>query len=208
MTATEVFRILGPRGTLSLLLERAISVNYFYMLMRKLGDLPPELPGKLGGGELRRLEEDEILGLSNVLPSMKSADRREALARIHFYKCGLRNCYGLTVDGQPVYLQWLIHPAENEILARHFPRRFPALSPQQVMLENAFTAPQYRGRGFLPHATAALLQMARKDGFHSAVSYVRADRFEVLNQFIPLGFHIHRIGREYKLAGNIRRKWS
>jgi L-amino acid N-acyltransferase YncA len=132
-------------------------------------------------------------------------DQRELLARILFYRHGLQNCYVLREGDAIAYLQWIVYPSENDVLERKYRGHYLPLQNHQVMLENAFTLQPFRGRGFHPHATAELLNRARAEGYRVAVSYIKPRSISSLNNFISMGFKIHRLIREYRLVGRVWR---
>ncbi len=92
-----------------------------------------------------------------------------------------------------------------QIIQKHYRRRFLPLGSSEVMLENSFTFPAYRGRGLMPFATWQLLNKARELGYRRAVTYIRKEKIDPLNQFLRMGFSIKKIVREYKLLGYARR---
>jgi len=176
-------------------------VSHYYILRYPLRRLPPGPPAKLGGSGVELLQPDDLADLYRQLPSLRSEDRRELLSRILFFKSGFRNCYAIKVNASVAYIQWIIHPSENDLLLAHHKHRFLPLAPTEVMIENAFTSPAYRGRGFMPFGSWELLHTAREQGYSQAITYVRKDRIIALNSFLHSGFRISRLVREYKFLG-------
>jgi len=132
--------------------------------------------------------------------------RKDIVARLFFSQAGFKHCYfAKTSIGQPAYIQWLIYPDENEIIAKHFQYRFYPLKPNQVMLENAFTFPKFRGLGLMPNVSAELLTIARNQGYKNAVVYIKKNQIASINEFLKLNFKIRKIVREYKLFGITKR---
>jgi hypothetical protein len=197
----EVSHNLRPAELLKLLLRNVASVNHYYILCYPLGRLPPGPPPKLGGSGVELLQPEDLADLYRQLPSLQSADRRELLARILFYKGGFKNCYAIRANASVAYIQWIIYPSENDLLMAHHKHRFLPLARTEVMIENVFTSPACRGRGFLPFGSWQLLHMAREQGYSRAITYVRKDRIIALNSFLQSGFKISRLVREYKILG-------
>ncbi len=167
---------LGFAGMARLLGRNAASINHLYILYLTLAELAPTPPKCLGGSRLQLLCADEIDQLYRSLPSLAIDDRRELLSRLLFYKSGFTNCYVMKADDALAYLQWLVLPSENRVIEKDYRRKFLPLNTKEVLIENSFTFPDYRGRGFL-------------------------NFIDPLNCFLRLGFVIKRIVREYKVLG-------
>lgn len=155
-------------------------------------------PRKIGGGKLRRVESFEIEALYDQLSRLTYDDKRELLQRIDFYESGFRNCYALDVDRSLAYLQWIIYPTENEIIQNKYKGLLLALRETEVAIEDAFTFPEYRGRGFMAYASWQLLQMAKKEGYRRGVTYIRKDSIHSLNVLMNVGFTTTKLVREFK----------
>ncbi len=148
----------------------------------------------------------DITEIRDNLKSLGPIDKKELILRLFFYEAGFKNCYvARNTKGQIVYLQWLIYPYENVIIKSRFGSRFYPLKEKEVMLENAFTFPRFRGLGLLPSVSAQLLDIARQDGYASCITYIRKDQIVSLNEFTRLGFKITKLVREFKFLGVTRR---
>src|SRR5437870_5187875 len=153
----DVLSNLGIAGIARLLGRSAASINHLYILYLTLADLVPNPPKCLGGSGLQLVRADEVDQLYNSLPSLAIDDRRELLSRLLFYKSGFTNCYVMKADDAIVYLQWLVLPSENSVIEKDYRRKFLPLNAKEVLIENSFTFPDYRGRGFLNFGTWQLL---------------------------------------------------
>ena len=182
------------------------ALNHYYILQRSLKDPIPggeRFPGVAG---LWKATEEDMERMTSTLRSLDPESRRELLSRILFYRCGFRNCHvAKSRSGEIAYIQWLIYPKENSVIAKHFRRRFRPLREREVMLENGFTFPRYRGLGILRNATLRLMGTAREEGYDWAIAYIKKERIIPLNEFLGMGFKITRILSEYKLAGFVTR---
>ena len=167
----------------------------------------PQPPRKLGGGSVQLLEAEDLNRLPDQLGALDRPDRIELLARLAFFRDGFRHCYGLKVDGSVAYLQWIVYAGENDIIRKNHRDRWLPLRSNEVMIENAFTFPAYRGSGFLSFVSWHLLKMAKDQGYSRAVTYVRTDKLAALNSFVDLGFRIYKSVPEYKFLGNVWRVW-
>ncbi|NIQ13815.1 MAG: hypothetical protein GTO02_05235 [Candidatus Dadabacteria bacterium] len=195
---------LGFKGTKDLLKERICSMDYYYVLEKKIeNSLIVDIKGNY---EIGRLSEVDIINLKKQLKLLDQLSRREILARLVFYSNGFKNCYVAKNDsGEIAYIQWLVFPYENMLIQKKYSRLFYPLRRNQIMIENAFTFPKFRGRGLLPYVTLELLQIARKHGCAKAISYIRKDKIAALNEFMKIGFRIRKIVKEYKILGYKRR---
>ena len=196
---------LGGRGLIQLLSDRLFSLNHYYVMKLNLKDLN-EFPIKRKPfGELSLLNEADLLKIKQSVKKYSLEDRRETLGRIHFYEWGFHNCYVMKVNDKIAYFQWMLYPDENENIKKHFKNVFYPLKEHQVMIENAFAFPEFRGRGYLPYVSRLLLNKAKEDGYKSAVGYIRTDKITSLNEFFKMGFKVTQYIREIKLFGKIYR---
>jgi ribosomal protein S18 acetylase RimI-like enzyme len=202
-----VSRNLRPRKLLRLVLRNLADVNHYYALEMRLNGQLASSQIRLANRELVLLTETEVKSLQQQLPSLNDEDNKELLARILFFERGFRNCYALKVEGAIACLQWLVYPQENDLIRTWFKRRFTTLKPNQVMIENSFTFPRYRGFGLMQFLSTELLLRARDQGYAGAVCFVIKENLNALNQLIQMGFKIRRIVREYKLLGQVWRNW-
>jgi len=198
---SDVFANLTLVDLAKLFARNAVCISHYYVLFYNLSALPPEAPKCLGGTEPRLLGAEEFANLYTRLNSLDSDDKRELMSRLLFYRSGFWNCYTIPADGATAFLEWIIFPSENEIIQKHYRTRFLPLDAREVMLENSFTFPDYRGRGLMPFATWQLLSKAKELGYRRAVTYIRKEKIDSLNQFLHMGFSIKRIVREFKFMG-------
>jgi hypothetical protein len=196
-----ILRSLGPRAFVRLLISRLFSVNHYYLLGKNLLT-PRERPLAINPEKsLTLITEDDIAYLSNNLDSFNPEDRREILTRLLFYENGFTNCYVIRHGDDIAYIQWIIFPAENQLITQKYSGRFYTLTSKQIMIENAFTFPRYRGRGYFLDGTQQLLELAKNNGYSSAICYIRNDRIMPLNEITQMGFRIIKMVSEYKLLG-------
>lgn len=196
---------LGFKYTLSYFAKNIFAVNYYYVLYVHLSLVKrPKL--RTFGYDLSPADEKDFERLIDQFPHFSPDTRKALLARIFFRRAGFRHCYVVRKpDGRLAYMQWLIYPDENDILAERFGRRFYLLQPDQVMLENAFSFPDVRGLGLLPCISSDLLVKAGEQGYKSAVIYIKNGQITSLNEFMRLGFKIRKMVREYKILGFTKR---
>ena len=200
-----LFKTLGPRALLRIAGSMAYSLNHYFILGKNL-EAPlggPQISRSLGA--LSLMSEQDIADLNRSAESLPPDDRRELVGRLCFYKSGFKNCYVIKSGDDIAYLQWIIYPSENAIIRSRYSNKFYPLTDRQIMVENAFAFPRFRGRGYLPFATSRLLDLAKSQGYSSVVCYIRNDRIASLNEFIKMGFKIRKMVKEYKLVGKVWR---
>jgi len=200
-------RVLGAKALLRLLVSRVASVNHFYLLGKSLLPNQKELALAVSKkAPLVEITDEDLRSIEDSIYFLDENERKEVLARLFFYRDGFKNCYIVKNGENIAYMQWIVYPDENQRLKEKYPSKFYTLNTSQVMVENAFTFPRYRGMGYLQFGTARLLDIARSKGYKSAVCYIRKDRLDSLNEFARMGFRITKLIRDYKILGREWRK--
>src|ERR1041384_1112999 len=184
----DISENLGLADLVRLFARNVLRINHYYVLYLTLADLPSSPPKCLGGLPPLLLGTDDLHELYERLPRLVGDDRLELMSRLSFYKSGFKNCYRMSSEGSIAYLQWLILPSENDVIKTRYKRKFLPLNAKEVLIENSFTFPEFRGRGFLPFGTWHLLATAKQMGYKRAVVYIRKDRIDPLNRFMHFGF--------------------
>jgi L-amino acid N-acyltransferase YncA len=115
---------------------------------------------------------------------------RELLQRKWFYDCGFRDCYVARAagSGDLCYIQWLVSSRDDSVVKRGFTKRLPRLKRDEILVENTFTFPKYRGNGVYPSAMVELADIARSRGFRRMLVYVREDNIASLKGCQRAGF--------------------
>lgn len=194
------------REAFALSLQRLFKKDYYYVLKARLGNIKTHSIGRPFSFAMERACQHDINALISQLDALDMESRIELISRLLFSCTGLGDLYiSKNTKGEFLYMQWLIYPAHNHLIKSHFSNRFYPLNQKQVMIENAFTFPGFRGIGLLKRGTGMLLKMAREEGFETAVTYVRKDRIAILNDLIQMGFKITRLIKEYKIFGATHR---
>ncbi|MBC8180032.1 hypothetical protein H8E88_02805 [candidate division KSB1 bacterium] len=196
---------LDGRSLFRLLMGRIFSINYYYVVKLNLNSPRQKRIKRDPPGDLSIMNSDDLSSIKNTIEFLGADDKREILARIIFYESGFRNCYVVKVDGNIVYLQWLIYPSENDIIKKYYKNIFHPLNNKTVIIENVFTYPKFRGIGYLPYFSQKLLDIVHKQGYRTAVGYIKNDKIISLNEFYQMGFKATKLLRERKLFGSIHR---
>ena len=84
-------------------------------------------------------------------------------------------------------MQFLIGPDENDLLRTHF-RVYPILTPEEALLEGAFTPEAYRGQRIMPCAMAQIAMKAAEFGGRWVITYVGSDNIASLKGCKRAGF--------------------
>jgi len=200
-----VARNLGFRNLVRVGARNLLDQNHYFILEIKLNGKLTRPQVSLPGLETGLLRESDLASFENQFSSMSDYDRKELMSRILFFRNGFTNCHILRLNGSIAYLQWIISPKENELIRQKYSGRFLQLKEGQVMLENSFTFPRFRGFGVMYFGTMELLLKYRDQGYHSAMCYVIKENVPALNQLLQMGFRIRRIIREYKVFGHVWR---
>ncbi|MCK4818681.1 hypothetical protein KA005_23115 [bacterium] len=199
------FTNLGYKYIFKYSAKNILFLDHYYILYLNLSSLKTPTKSRFNYA-LRLAQKSEFEDLIENLPEFELDARKEIISRVFFYQAGFKHCYLANSEtGKLAYMQWLIYPDENEIIAKNFRYRFYPLKPNQVMLENAFTFPKFRGLGLLPNISAELLTIARNQGYKNAIVYIKKNQIASMNEFMKLNFKIRKIVREYKVFGITKR---
>ena len=199
MNVFWILKHLGLEESLCLGLGRIYSLDHYYVLNLNLKHYNLVERTRLAYS-LQSVDEVLFWEIVDRMNMLNPGDRRELIARFHFYKSGFKNCYAaILINGEVAYLQWIIYPHENSIIDSAFHNQFRQLKQREIMLENAFTFPRYRGLGLMASVTSDLLYLAKNQQYKSAVTYIGKNRIDSLNVFVRMGFRIRKIIREYKI---------
>ena len=196
---------LGLLNILKLILNRLLSTNYLYVVKVNLKLISQYPLKRVPSGKLSLINNDDLMWIKNRIKRMDSENRREILARIKFNDMGFQNCYVMKNNKEITHMQWLIYPTDNYIIKKYFKRIFYPLNRNQVMIENAFTFPEFRGCGYLLFVSLNLLNIAKRQGYKTAIGYIKKDKINSLNESYKMGFKITQLLRERKFLGYVYR---
>jgi len=199
--ALFVLANLGLKNTFKVISKNTLYFDHYFALTANLSSVgsPPKIRGVYF---IRKAEEKDFENLMNSIKSFDYEDRKEIIIRLFFYHAGFKNCYlAITEKGDLAAMQWLVYPDENELIKKEFQDRFYPLKKNQLMLQNFFTFPRFRGLGYMPAMVVDLMKMAKEDGYRNVIGYVRKDRVGTINEMINIGFKLRKLIREYKIFG-------
>jgi hypothetical protein len=100
-------------------------------------------------------------------------------------------------SNRPCHMQWLTEAGYNAAIRRS--GALPVLRSDQVMLENAYTPPRYRGMGVMAAVTALMVERGADFGARSVVAFVDEDNVASLKGACRFGFtpYTIRVRRQY-----------
>jgi hypothetical protein len=109
-----------------------------------------------------------------------------------FLVVGIGTCYvAVTERDEVCYMQWLIAPEHNALLAEH--TRLPTLQDSEALLENAFTPAAFRGQGIMSAAMAQIAARASELGARWVLTVVSEPNLASIKGCIRAGFQPHML---------------
>jgi GNAT superfamily N-acetyltransferase len=203
--AAFTLRSLDMRALWRLCWDLCFSLDHYYVVSAQIDELRKPLNVRYSY-RMEKVSQNDFGALVDDIASLNNNDRRYLLARLRFYKDGFRNCYVLRDRNDAVMcMQWIVYPDENEFIHTAYDRFYYLLKHTDVMLENVFVYPRFRGLGVSQIITGELLAKAQAEGYRRAVGYIKKGNITSLNEFTGMGFKIRKIVREYKILGYTRR---
>lgn len=204
-SSLDTYRIvtsnLGFRVPALFALKRVAYLDHFYHLTAPLSRLRfPRLRSDIAFSEATDADFAEIARGIGALDA--PAARRDVVTRVLFYRRGFRGSYvGRNGEGELVSLIWLLRPRDTPLIRAHYPRVYYPLREGEVLLENLFIYPRFRGIGALPTVIHHVVSVAQREGFRACSTYIRKDNLASLNGFLTIGFQLQRLLTGYNLMG-------
>ncbi len=203
----KILRHLGLGNLWYLIRTNLWSHQIYFLLQLNLNQFKPYDIRKKPSGKLLPLSDEDVESIYNHIGEVRGEERRELLGRVRFAHNKFPHGHCIKVDEKVVYVQWLIEPKCRDAFEEVYPNRFKPLNDKQVMLENAYTWPEHRGKGYYYYISSQLLQQAKENGYKFAVGYVRADKMDSFNAMLRLGFRVTHVQKERKILGCVRREF-
>ena len=176
-------------------LEQGLSSSSMrYGLCRDL-NVPLERPAAKIPLAVRSLLESDVPSLLSLENAQgDSRDKLEiAWRRAFLEKKGATGCF-VAVDlrnDSPCYMQWLMSSADNDFIQGL--GGFPQLTPNEALLENAYTPANYRGLGIMSAAMALIAERAADFGARYVLTFVDEQNIPSLKGCERSGFHPHML---------------
>ena len=108
----------------------------------------------------------------------------------------IQHCFVATKDGDPVYRVWLMPSSQNEKIKEFWGDSFPPLKTNQVLVENSYTVPKYRGFGIMPYAMKLIAEKGIDFGADTAIIYTAIDHLVSLRAGDYAGYHPFNLRKE------------
>lgn len=107
-------------------------------------------------------------------------------------------------NGDPCYVHWLFKAAQNATFAKH--RNFPILKPDEALLENAYTPPNYRRMGIMAAAMARIAERAADFDARYVLAFVGVDNIASLKGCKRAGFFPYIVRKQEQYGFGLVRK--
>ena len=129
------------------------------------------------------------------------AETHELIQRTWFYESGFHDCYVArsAENGDLFHICWLLSSRDDSVVNAGFRGRLPTLKPDEVLIENAYTFEEFRGRRIYPSVLADLAEVARRAEFKRMLVYVRDDNVASLKGCFRASFRPFEQVHELKL---------
>lgn len=100
-----------------------------------------------------------------------------------------QTCYvAVTKDGTPCFHLWLIDASQNEKLKKAWGNTFPTLSPDELLVENVYTVPKFRGMGIFPAVLHEIVDRSVDLGAKNLISFGEVSNVNMSRSFAYAGF--------------------
>ena len=93
-----------------------------------------------------------------------------------------------TQDDKPCYCVWLIDSSQNEKIVDYWGGFFPPLNKDEVLVENSYTVPKFRGMGIMPYAMSQVSEKGKELGARYAIHYTSTTHVNSLRAGYYAGF--------------------
>lgn len=124
--------------------------------------------------KVRPIDQQDSLSFIDInKPGISPSAACERLYQMNTLKAKIGTCYfALDHNDQPCYMQWLITSNENDKIRSFYGGIFPRLDEDEALLEGAYTADDYRGKGVMASAMAQIAERAKEVGARRVITFV------------------------------------
>jgi GNAT superfamily N-acetyltransferase len=138
---------------------------------------------------VRPLTSADDLSALDPEPALSADERLWRLAQLRLLRSGLGICYvAIAPEGKPCYMQWVMPSSENARLRAVFGNLYPALGPDEALLEGAYTPDAYRGKGIMGAAMTQVAERAAEVGARWVITFVDEQNQGSVKGCIRAGF--------------------
>lgn len=151
---------------------------------------------------------DAPLILPSDDPSLPRAERNEIARRRKLLELGVPRCFVAidSLNNRPCFIQWAFSPSQNDFVSDFFHGRFPQLTAGQILLENAYTPPEYRGKGIMPDAMNQIATLLFSAGATEVITFVDHRNAPSLKGCAKAGFEPYLIRRDLRALTLFKRR--
>jgi hypothetical protein len=190
--AWDVARMLA-RGNWRRLIRAArlrLHSDYTCLGLRRDARIPFSPPAAAIPITVRPLAPGDDLSILDVdAPGLSGEIAFTRLRVSRLLQSGISTCFAaIGPDGKPCHLQWLITAKENPKLRAEFGDLFPALEPDQAMIEGAYTPERLQRLGVMAEATARIASRAPDFGASWVLGFTEEDNHPSLKAAKRAGF--------------------
>jgi len=149
--------------------------------------------------ELRGSDIPRLLPLN--CPELSRPERQEISLRRALASQNVPYCFVAidTSNERPCFMQWAFDTLSNEFVNQFFRGRFPRIKTGQALLENAYTPPEYRGRGIMPDAMNQIARILREKSINELITFVDYENTPSLKGCQRAGFYPYLTRRDLSL---------
>ena len=147
--------------------------DYTCLGLRRDARIPFRAPAAAIPIVVRPLAPGDDLAILDVdAPGLSGDIAYTRLGVRRLLQSGISTCFvAIGPDGTPCHLQWLITAKENPKLRAEFGDLFPALEPDQAMIEGAYTPERFQRLGVMAEATAQVAARAPEFGARWVIGF-------------------------------------
>lgn len=156
---------------------------------------------------VRRGEPRDLESLVPNADSAARSEQRELRIRASHAAADFGRLYvaGERDSGRICFVQWVMDHHDNGAIKSFFQGRFPALGPEEILFENAYTASSHRGLGVMPEAMAAIAEREREGGFRRCLTFVACHNTASIKGCERAGFSPYVLRRDIAFFGGLVR---
>lgn len=156
---------------------------------------------------VRRGEPRDIESLMADTGAASRSEQRELRIRASHAAANLGRLYvaGERDSGRVCFVQWVMDHRDNGAIKSFFQGRFPALGPEEILFENAYTASSHRGLGVMPEAMATIAERESAGGFRRGLTFVACHNTASIKGCERAGFSPYVLRRDLAFFGGLMR---
>lgn len=164
--------------------------NYTCLGLRRDARIPFPAPHAAIPITVRPLGPGDDLSMLDVdAPGISGDVAYTRLGVARLLQSGISTCFvAIGPDGKPYHLQWLITAKDNPKLRAEFGDLFPALEPDQAMIEGAYTPERFQRLGVMAEATARIAAQAPAFGARWVIGFTVEENHPSLKAAQRAGF--------------------